>query len=79
MSNLGVAVLELLTKPGKVMDLAAHFKSIPDHELEKELAWLQERGLVFQEGDRFMSLVLPQGTRTEHESRELYPGGIGTS
>jgi ribosomal peptide maturation radical SAM protein 1 len=77
LSSLGAAMLELLTKPAKATDLAAHFKSLPGHELEKELVWLKERGLVFQEGDRVMSLVLPHGTITEHQSRELYPGGVG--
>jgi ribosomal peptide maturation radical SAM protein 1 len=77
-SNLGRQVLDFLTKPAKKTDLATQLKSIAAFDYENELAWLQQRGLVFQEGDRYMSLVLPQGTRAEHQSRELYPGGVGT-
>ena len=76
-SKLGSAVLELLTKARKVTDLATHFKEIPVFDLEKEVASVQRQGLLFQEGDRFMSLVLPHGTREHHLGRELYPGGSG--
>ena len=30
---------------------------VPDFDLEKQIGFLEERGLLFQEGDRFMSLV----------------------
>jgi magnesium-protoporphyrin IX monomethyl ester (oxidative) cyclase len=52
------AVLEFLEKPRRVKELASAVPDNPAFDPEKEMAFLSERGLVFQEGDRFMSLVL---------------------
>ena len=53
-------VLGLLNKPGRISDLASALGHIPDFEPSKEIAYLQEKGWVFQEHDRYLSLVLPQ-------------------
>jgi magnesium-protoporphyrin IX monomethyl ester (oxidative) cyclase len=50
-----VALLERLELPLTRAALAEH----AGPELEGDLAWLDERGLVWTEGDRTMSLVLP--------------------
>jgi hypothetical protein len=39
---------------------------LPDFNAEKEVAYLQERGLLFQEHERLLSLVLP-GQPGEHD------------
>ena len=50
-------VLEKLTTPRRPAHLAADLSYIPNFDPEREVGLLQERGLIFQEGDRFMSLV----------------------
>lgn len=58
--DVGRQVLEHLTKSRRITDLAADLSHIPNLDPDKEIAFLQDRGLVFQEGERFMSLVLPE-------------------
>jgi ribosomal peptide maturation radical SAM protein 1 len=53
-------VLDLLSQPKKLTDIASHLNNAWDFELAKEMAFLKERRLVFQEDERFMSLVLPK-------------------
>jgi ribosomal peptide maturation radical SAM protein 1 len=53
-------VLDLLSKPMRVSNLASELAHIPALDLAKEVAWLQEKGLLFQEDDRYLSLVLPR-------------------
>ena len=43
-------VLEHLARPGTIADLAAQLGRMPGFDAEKDLASLQQRGLVFQEG-----------------------------
>jgi ribosomal peptide maturation radical SAM protein 1 len=69
--DVGRQVLEHLAKPRRIKDLAADLSHIPDFDPEKEVALLQERGLVFQEGERYMSLVLPE----EPPPLALFPQG----
>ena len=40
--------------------LASTLGDVSDSDLEKELASLKEKGLVFQEGEHFLSLVFPR-------------------
>ena len=54
-----VQVLDLLNKPGRIGDLAKNFGHIPDFDPERQLAVLKERGWIFQEHERYLSLVLP--------------------
>jgi ribosomal peptide maturation radical SAM protein 1 len=56
--EVGKLALEHLNKPGRIADLAALFSYIPKYDAAKEMASLKERGLVFQENDRFLNLVL---------------------
>jgi hypothetical protein len=39
--------------------LAAQLGHLDDFDAAKEVAYLLERGLLFQEGERLLSLVLP--------------------
>ena len=55
-----VQVLDLLNKPGRIGDLARNFGHIPDFDPESQLAVLKERGWIFQEHERYLSLVLPR-------------------
>jgi ribosomal peptide maturation radical SAM protein 1 len=57
--DVTVQVLELLNKPGRVGDLANNFGHIPDFDPAQQLAVLRERGWIFQEHERYLSLVLP--------------------
>jgi ribosomal peptide maturation radical SAM protein 1 len=48
----------LADKPKRVWDVAKEFGEVAGFDAPKEVALLRERGLVFQEEDRFLSLVL---------------------
>lgn len=52
-------VLDHLAHPKRLSDLSrlADFSQL---DLEREIVFLQSRGLIFQEDDRFISLVLPR-------------------
>jgi ribosomal peptide maturation radical SAM protein 1 len=54
-----VQVLDLLNKPGRIGDLANNFGHIPDFDPAQQLSALRERGWIFQEHERYLSLVLP--------------------
>jgi hypothetical protein len=52
-------ILNLLAdKPKRVGDVAREFSDIAGFNAGKEVASLREKGLLFQEEDRFLSLVL---------------------
>lgn len=55
----GRRILEQLTRPKRIKDLAEYFKDEPGFNAEDGIASLQERGLIFQENGRFISLVMP--------------------
>jgi ribosomal peptide maturation radical SAM protein 1 len=52
-------VLDALAKPKKLVNLV---DELQDVDVEAELAVLHERGLVFQENERILSLVIPPPT-----------------
>lgn len=55
---VGAKVLEALAKPKSASTLASELGHLPRFDAEKELARLQECGLLFEEKGRFVSLVL---------------------
>jgi magnesium-protoporphyrin IX monomethyl ester (oxidative) cyclase len=60
LSALGQEVLKRLSKPRKMSDLSSEVKTSPHLNLEDEIGLLQKKGLVFEEGGRFLSLVFPK-------------------
>ena len=52
-----VRLLRSLDKQRIIQDLSSEN---PEFDAEKEMAYFSEKGLVFQEGDRFLNLVLPR-------------------
>ena len=62
-SDRSKQLLDYLNQPLKKADLAAKFQHVA-LDIEQEIAYLQDRGLLFQEDERFMSLVLPDETAT---------------
>ena len=54
------ALLDCLMKPKRIHELTVELGHIPHFDAEKQIASLQERGLIFEENERFMSLVLPK-------------------
>jgi ribosomal peptide maturation radical SAM protein 1 len=58
LSEVSIHVLKHLEKPRRALDLAKAFSHFPGFDVEKELAMLRERGLIFHENERFLSLVL---------------------
>jgi ribosomal peptide maturation radical SAM protein 1 len=54
----GKAILNYLSKPARIADLAKVFSDEYGRDLDRHLVCLREKGLLFEEGDRLMSLVL---------------------
>jgi ribosomal peptide maturation radical SAM protein 1 len=60
--QVGKRVLDYLAQPRRLSDLTSAFSDVPGFDAERKLALLQHRGLIFQEGDRYLSLVMPGDT-----------------
>jgi ribosomal peptide maturation radical SAM protein 1 len=62
--DIGEAGRELLAyidgKPKELADVAKRMGHIPGFDPARELAALQAKGLIFQEGERYLNLVLPK-------------------
>lgn len=59
--DVGKQVLEYLSsKPARIASLASGLAHLSDIDFTEEVASLRDEGLVFEEGDRYMSLVLPR-------------------
>lgn len=58
--DIGRHVLECLARPKSIAELAVQMKPWPAFDAERQVKRLQEQGLLFQEGDQYMSLVFPQ-------------------
>lgn len=54
----GKAILDFLSRPGRIDAVSKGLSHIEGLDAEKEIQLLQQKGLLFQEGDRFLSLVL---------------------
>lgn len=67
----GKAILDLLSKPGRIDAVSKALSHIEGLDAEKEIQLLQQKGLLFQEGDRFLSLVL----EGDHNSRKPLMSG----
>jgi bacteriocin maturation radical SAM protein 1 len=62
----GKAILDFLSRPGRIDGVLKGLSHIQGLDIEKEIRLLQQKGLLFQEGDRFLSLVL----EGEHSSKK---------
>lgn len=56
--ELGTQILDMLAKPKRMQDLTSELSRNPSVDVEKEMAYLRDSGLIFEEGDRLFSLVL---------------------
>src|SRR5690349_6012680 len=52
------ALRYLAVKPRDLVDLAREFRDVDGFDAKQELAFFKERGLVFEENERFFSLVI---------------------
>jgi ribosomal peptide maturation radical SAM protein 1 len=52
-------ILEYLNKPRRIVDVAEKMSHVAGFNAESEVGLLRERGLTFQEGERYMNIVLP--------------------
>jgi ribosomal peptide maturation radical SAM protein 1 len=52
-------ILQYLDQPHKKADLLKQFARLSRPDIEQEIIFLQDRGLLFEEDGRFISLVLP--------------------
>ncbi len=59
--EVGRALLEYLSdKPREIGDVAKKMSHISGFDPAREIAALQAKGLIFQEGERYLNLVLPK-------------------
>ena len=58
------ALRYLAVKPRDVVDLAREFRNVDGFDAKQEMAFFKERGLVFEEHERFFSLVIETGNRS---------------
>jgi len=70
-SEAGLEVLRACNKANRIAQLKAQLGHLPDFNAEKEVAYLQERGLLFQEHERLLSLVLPHQPGEHDRSQQL--------
>jgi ribosomal peptide maturation radical SAM protein 1 len=68
-------VLDYLAKPSRMDDLLKTFPQIHGFDAAMEIASLTQKGLVFQEGDRFFTLVLDgmHGSRQSERNETALP------
>ena len=82
-SDAGLQVLRACNKANRIAQLAAQLGHLDDFDPAKEVAYLQERGLLFQEHERLLSLVLPHdpssGSSSELPADEVRESGTGVS
>jgi len=69
-SDAGLAVLRSCNKAKRIAQLNAELGHLPNFDAVKEVAYLQERGLLFQEHERLLSLVLPHDPAAGSDSSE---------
>lgn len=55
--EIHVQLLEQLSKPARINHIYSKFNDVPNSILEQALAFLKVKGLVFEENDRYISLV----------------------
>lgn len=63
LSELGSKILENLNRARSLEDLAAILRLSAEAKVESEIAELQDRGLIFQEGGKYLSLI-PESKRS---------------
>jgi len=71
LGDVGKRILECLAKPKDLSLIALKLKNVSETILENEVSFLKERGLVFQEGTRFFSIVLPRKGSSYRKHKEL--------
>lgn len=59
-TDIGRQILRHFSRPGRVVDLASSLTHVPQNALEEEMHLLQQKGLLFYEAEKCMSLVLPE-------------------
>jgi len=60
LNEISFQTLKFLSKPRRIADIAARMSSIPGFKAESEIALLQGKKLIFQEGERYLSIVLSE-------------------
>jgi hypothetical protein len=70
-SDAGLQVLRSCNKAKRIAQLASEFGHLPNFNAVNEVAYLQERGLLFQEHERLLSLVLPHEPAEHDPSQQL--------
>ena len=51
-------ILEYLNKPRRIVDIAEKMSHVTGFNAESEVGLLRERGLIFQEEERYLNIVL---------------------
>jgi ribosomal peptide maturation radical SAM protein 1 len=67
LSDLSAQILACLSRRKSVTELRAAFRDVTETELTDELTWLMDRNLIFDEEDRYMSIVFRQKTERSRD------------
>jgi len=70
-SEAGLQVLRSCDKAKRIAQLNAELGHLPNFDAVQEVAYLKERGLLFQEHERLLSLVLPHQPGDHDPSQQL--------
>jgi ribosomal peptide maturation radical SAM protein 1 len=62
------ALRYLAVKPRDMVDLAREFRDVDGFDAKQAIAFFKEKGLVFEENERFFSLVIETGNRSNGTS-----------
>jgi ribosomal peptide maturation radical SAM protein 1 len=62
------ALRYLAAKPRDMVDLAREFRDVDGFDAKQAIAFFKEKGLVFEENERFFSLVIETGNRSNGTS-----------
>jgi hypothetical protein len=73
LSKINYQILEFLNKPRRFTDIAARMSSIPGFNIESDITLLNEKGLIFQEDERYMSIVRNPGIVNTKSGRSVLP------
>lgn len=65
------ALRYLAVKPRDLVDLEREFRAVEGFDAKQQLAFFKEKGLVFEENERFFSLVIETGNRSNGANAQL--------
>jgi hypothetical protein len=76
LSDLSARILTYLSRRKSVTELREALRDVAETELTDELTWLMDRNLIFDEEDRYMSIVFRQKTERSRDKALIEESGV---